>query len=116
MTNAMILDFVGQLYNQEADYVDKNGVDFILYEDKAVDTTATPPPGLKELPVGAEREVMLYLPGLEFSGVSGCGQFPAMSSRFELWRTRVGPDDRNCFDELVDSVVAFIEGEVVVGR
>lgn len=56
---------------------------------------------------------MLYLPGLEFSGISASAQFPALASRYELWWCRVGAEDRTTFAELVNAVAEFVENIVV---
>lgn len=61
-----------------------------------------------------KKEVLLYMPGLDFTGVSGCGALPALSSRYEVWWTRVENTYRGDFAAIAatvsDQVIALSEG------
>lgn len=55
-----------------------------------------------------DRDIMLYVPGLDFTGVSACGQFPKVAERYDLWRMRTSGDDRTPLDELTGHIAEFV--------
>jgi pimeloyl-ACP methyl ester carboxylesterase len=55
------------------------------------------------------KEVLLYLPGLDFSGVSGCGALPALSTRYDVWWARVDSSYRGDFAAIADTVAAQVQ-------
>jgi pimeloyl-ACP methyl ester carboxylesterase len=60
----------------------------------------------------AARPLMLYLPGIDGTGLAAARQFPRLLSRFDLVTLVTPPDDRTDFAGLVAIVVAFLEAEV----
>jgi pimeloyl-ACP methyl ester carboxylesterase len=52
---------------------------------------------------------MIYLPGIDGTGLAAYRQFPALSQNFQLSAMVVPPDDRSSFPHLVDDVVTFVE-------
>lgn len=99
--------FLKELGEQPATEI-RGRVDFMKYNDRYVY------PPLKGDP--SEREVLLYIPGLDFSGISAYGIFPSLASRYELWRCRVESGDRSTYSELADSIVGFVEDQVAKGH
>ena len=85
----------------------KAGVEFLNYED--IVRPSSPEEEAKQ----QQDEVLLYIPGLDFSGVSGAGQFPIIAQDFELWRCRVASSDRTPFASLADTVTDFVEGLII---
>ena len=105
VTAELLTSFVTKVYNQEA-AAKLDSVEFVLYDDEYVldhDNNAT-----DASTAGSERETMLFIPGLDFSGVSAIGQYPALASKYELWWCRVESDDRTPFATLADTVAAFV--------
>ena len=110
VTAELLTSFVTKVYNQEA-AAKLDSVEFVLYDDEYVldhDNNAT-----DASTAGSERETMLFIPGLDFSGVSAIGQYPALASKYELWWCRVESDDRTPFATLADTVAAFVAGHLM---
>ena len=55
---------------------------------------------------------LLYLPGIDGTGLAAARQFPRLLSRFDLVTLITPPTDRTPFTELVDIVVHFLQAEV----
>ena len=54
--------------------------------------------------------LLLYLPGLDGSGISAIAQFDDLSSTFEFWRMTIDKkSDQLSFSDLVTSVVKFVK-------
>jgi pimeloyl-ACP methyl ester carboxylesterase len=58
---------------------------------------------------GSDLPVMIYLPGIDGTGLAAYRQFPSLSQAFQLTAMIVPPDDRSSFRELVDVSVTFVE-------
>jgi len=63
-----------------------------------------------------DREVLLYIPGLDFVGVSGIGSFPGLAPRYELWRCRVESRSRSTYSDLATDVAGFVKHQISRGK
>ena len=66
-----------------------------------------------------EREPLLYVPGIEFRGISVAAQLPnLLENAYDPWYCWVDGDDRSSFDEVVDAVAIFVQdrGGILAGE
>jgi pimeloyl-ACP methyl ester carboxylesterase len=66
-----------------------------------------------------EREPLLYVPGIEFRGISVAAQLPNLiENAYDPWYCWVDGDDRSSFDEVVDAVATFVrdKGGILAGE
>ena len=56
--------------------------------------------------------LMVYLPGIDGTGLAAARQFPSLLQRFDLVTLVTPPTDRSNFSTLVDIVVGFLRDEV----
>jgi len=63
----------------------------------------------KEKKEQKKKKVVIYIPGLDGSGVSASQQFNDLSKNFEFWRLTVDANDRTSFSELVTMISSFVE-------
>eukprot|EP00613_Pedinella_sp_CCMP2098_P035782 CAMPEP_0171813486 /NCGR_PEP_ID=MMETSP0991-20121206/79240_1 /TAXON_ID=483369 /ORGANISM="non described non described, Strain CCMP2098" /LENGTH=721 /DNA_ID=CAMNT_0012427069 /DNA_START=131 /DNA_END=2297 /DNA_ORIENTATION=+ len=94
--------FASQIYSMDATE-QCGGVDFLRYEN-----TVKIPSRAAKPQTWQTDELLVYLPGLDFTGLSAVSTFPALSSEFDLWWCRVGGADRTQFVELADTITDFI--------
>ena len=74
----------------------------VIQERFMNDQSATPP-------------LLLYLPGLDGSGISAIAQFDDLSSSFEFWRMTIDKmSDQLSFSDLVTSVVKFVKESTAI--
>eukprot|EP00931_Biecheleriopsis_adriatica_P101366 TRINITY_DN76519_c0_g1_i1.p1 TRINITY_DN76519_c0_g1~~TRINITY_DN76519_c0_g1_i1.p1 ORF type:complete len:866 (+),score=157.64 TRINITY_DN76519_c0_g1_i1:29-2599(+) len=59
----------------------------------------------------SDRDILLYVPGVDFAGAFAAQQFRGLASDFELWRCFVGPEDRTSFSRLTDCLESWIRGK-----
>ena len=65
------------------------------------------------------REPLLYVPGIEFRGISVAAQLPNLiENAYDPWYCWVDGEDRSSFDEVVDAVSQFVrdKGGVLAGE
>merc|ERR1719331_2409766 len=65
------------------------------------------------------REPLLYVPGIEFRGISVAAQLPNLiENAYDPWYCWVDGEDRSSFDEVVDAVATFVQdkGGVLAGE
>jgi pimeloyl-ACP methyl ester carboxylesterase len=60
----------------------------------------------------AALPLMIYLPGIDGTGLAAARQFPSLLRRFDLCTLITPPEDRTGFQGLVDLVAAFLQAEV----
>ena len=63
---------------------------------------------------GAEKMVLLYLPGIEGLGTSVEPQLPALSAKFDVFRLIIGAEDRSTFATLSRAVSLLLRALVVL--
>jgi pimeloyl-ACP methyl ester carboxylesterase len=66
-----------------------------------------------------EREPLLYVPGIEFRGISVAAQLPnLLENAYDPWYCWVDGDDRSSFDEVVEAVATFVQdkGGILAGE
>ena len=66
-----------------------------------------------------EREPLLYVPGIEFRGISVAAQLPnLLENAYDPWYCWVDGDDRSSFDQVVDAVATFVrdKGGILAGE
>ena len=66
-----------------------------------------------------EREPLLYVPGIEFRGISVAAQLPNLiENAYDPWYCWVDGEDRSSFDEVVDAVATFVrdKGGILAGE
>lgn len=56
--------------------------------------------------------LMIYLPGIDGTGLAASRQFPYLLSKFDVVALMIPPTDRTAFSGLVDLVVAYLQQEV----
>lgn len=88
-----------------------DGVEFVKFDNSILFGSDDPRAAVDNEP---EKEVLLYMPGLDFTGVSGCGALPTLSSRYEVWWTRVENTYRGDFATIAatvsEQVIALSDG------
>ena len=52
---------------------------------------------------------MVYIPGLEGTGIGACSQFEGLGKYFDLVALNIPVGDRSTFAELVDMIALFME-------
>ena len=66
-----------------------------------------------------EREPLLYVPGIEFRGISVAAQLPNLiENDYDPWYCWVDGQDRSSFDEVVEAVATFVrdKGGILAGE
>lgn len=66
-----------------------------------------------------DREPLLYVPGIEFRGISVAAQLPnLLENNYDPWLAWVDGDDRSSFDEIVDAIATFSKdkGGILAGE
>jgi len=62
-------------------------------------------------------DVVLYVPGVDFAGVSAAQQFRGLAREgHELWRCFVGPEDRTPFETMVRHLEVWVRNKIAAGR
>lgn len=57
---------------------------------------------------------MIYLPGIDGTGLAAARQFPRLLQYFDLAALITPPEDRSKFETLVEVVASFLEAEVLL--
>lgn len=65
---------------------------------------------------GAEKPVLLYLPGIELSGYSAHRQYESLSVDYDVRYLAVPSDDRSSFEDLVEVVRGAVEEAATPSR
>ena len=90
-----------------------DGVEFVKFDNSILFGSDDPRAAVDDT-IESEKEVLLYMPGLDFTGVSGCGALPILSSRYEVWWTRVENTYRGDFATIAatvsEQVIALSDG------
>ncbi|KAG1678974.1 hypothetical protein FOA52_013037 [Chlamydomonas sp. UWO 241] len=68
------------------------------------------PPGT---PPASTLPLLVYLPGLDGTGLAAYRQFPSLRARFDLRALFIPPDDRSSFEGLVEHVQALLSAEAL---
>ncbi|GIL46719.1 hypothetical protein Vafri_3635 [Volvox africanus] len=63
-------------------------------------------------PPASSLPLLVYLPGIDGTGLAAYRQFPRLSHRFDLRGVFLPPEDRTPFHELVESLAQQLEDEV----
>ncbi|KAI7839273.1 hypothetical protein COHA_006971 [Chlorella ohadii] len=79
-----------------------------------LDPHVLPAPGSEQRATDQRQHLplMLYLPGIDGSGLAASRQFPALLQRFDLRTLVTPPPDRTPFQGMVDVVVEYLQHEV----
>ncbi|CAM9164283.1 unnamed protein product, partial [Discosporangium mesarthrocarpum] len=60
-------------------------------------------------PLGEERDLLLYLPGVDGLNIESAAQFDPLSIRFDTWCMAVPGNDRSTFSQLTKNVLEFLD-------
>ncbi|KAF5840613.1 hypothetical protein DUNSADRAFT_16128 [Dunaliella salina] len=63
----------------------------------------------------AQLPFMLYIPGVDGTGLAAYRQFPALSRFFDLHALYMPPEDRSNFEQIVETVKAQLESKLAGG-
>jgi len=71
----------------------------------------------ERISTGPGGDLILYIPGIDFTGVFAACQFRGLAAQCgELWRCFVGPEDRTPFAQMVENVVQWVQSQIYASQ